>query len=235
MKKKFDFEDFVEKIIVADLNTVQLKTILYLASNHDRYDYSIGDVEAAISKSAPIILRELKKIPLIDEFINYTISDDKMYLYVLNRSFRITFNKQLKDSLNPEIKEVFEFWQKTLSNKRSKMDSKRVTDIKRGLMTYGKEECIKAIEGCSKTLWNMGVNEKTGEEGGKKFTSLNIIFRSAENVERFLGNSTLPPLKEQIDEIKSNLAGNSQGASGDWMKSRLGLFDGKSEQGKIGN
>lgn len=50
------------------------------------------------------------------------------------------------------------------------------------VVDYGVELCKQAILGCSLSNWHMGQNP-----GGKKYNSLELIFRNADNVERFAG------------------------------------------------
>jgi hypothetical protein len=63
----------------------------------------------------------------------------------------------------------------------------RLTDDRAKLITiavsnYGAETVTKAITGCSLSAWHMGQNPS-----GKKYTSLELILRDSEHIERFAG------------------------------------------------
>lgn len=79
---------------------------------------------------------------------------------------------------------VFEHWKKIMS-KRSDvlLDEQRKRVIKRALSKFGYDEAQlkKAIEGCANSAWYMGENPD-----GMKHNSLHVIFRNADQIEKFI-------------------------------------------------
>src|SRR3546814_15962271 len=55
-------------------------------------------------------------------------------------------------------------------------------------MGYTPAELCRAIRGCSLTPHNMGQNDR-----GQKFNGIALIFRNADQIDRFIGNDTVPP------------------------------------------
>jgi hypothetical protein len=55
-------------------------------------------------------------------------------------------------------------------------------------MGYSPAELCKAIRGCSLTPHNMGKNDR-----GEKYNGVDLIFRSADQIDRFIANDTTPP------------------------------------------
>ncbi|AIA55788.1 hypothetical protein Acaty_c1929 [Acidithiobacillus caldus ATCC 51756] len=76
---------------------------------------------------------------------------------------------------------VFVHWQKTMNCPKAKLDNKRKTRIEWGLKTYDLDSCIAAIDGCARSKWHMGQNDR-----GLKYNDITLIFRDSEKFERFL-------------------------------------------------
>lgn len=88
-----------------------------------------------------------------------------------------------------EIAEIFAYWQKRMESPTSKLDDKRRKAIKKALgMKYSPADLCRAIRGCSLTPHNMGENDRH-----EKFNGIDLIFRNADQIDRFIANSSSPP------------------------------------------
>jgi 5-methylcytosine-specific restriction endonuclease McrA len=88
-----------------------------------------------------------------------------------------------------EIEQIFGYWQKTMDSPTSKLDDKRRKAIKAALaMNYAPRDLCRAIRGCSLTPHNMGQNDR-----GQKYNGIALIFRSADQIDRFIANELSPP------------------------------------------
>ncbi len=81
-----------------------------------------------------------------------------------------------------DIEQVFAHWKQTI-NPRSLavLDARRTVKIGWAVHDYGVDNCKKAIEGITKSPWHMGENPQN-----KKYCDVELIFRHAENVEKFI-------------------------------------------------
>ncbi|MGC9200234.1 MAG: hypothetical protein ACP5E5_15220 [Acidobacteriaceae bacterium] len=86
-----------------------------------------------------------------------------------------------RPALSAQVRDVFAQWQRIMNKPRAKLDRKRQTRIEWALKTYGYDACILAIEGCARSEWHMGKNDR-----GERYDDLTLIFRNAEKFERFL-------------------------------------------------
>lgn len=89
--------------------------------------------------------------------------------------------------------DVFDYWkfvfkktQAVFSKERRKAVQARLDD------GYAVEKLKDAVLGCSKTAHNMGQNER-----GEKYIDLELICRTAAQVDRFIENATHPPRPSQ--------------------------------------
>ncbi|MFI4957450.1 MAG: hypothetical protein ACHQAX_09645 [Gammaproteobacteria bacterium] len=90
---------------------------------------------------------------------------------------------------SPDVLEVFSHWQTVMSHPRAKLDNKRHAKIAKSLQDgYTVEELKQAIDGCAATPYNMGANDR-----GQRFDGIDLIFRDADHIERFLENAKNPP------------------------------------------
>ncbi|AVR10283.1 hypothetical protein [Burkholderia thailandensis] len=88
-----------------------------------------------------------------------------------------------------EIEQIFAYWQKRMDSPRSNLDDKRRKAIRGALgMGYSPAELCKAIRGCSLTPHNMGQNDR-----GQKYNGVELIFRSADQIDRFIANDVQQP------------------------------------------
>lgn len=112
------------------------------------------------------------------------------------------------------VKEVFEHWCAAMKSPRSKLDATRRSRIEWGIETYGLADCLRAIDGCAKSDWNMG------RENGKKNNGIELIFRNADKFERFLAMAPKPkpvvvPLPPAIESPRADAALIATAKSGD--------------------
>lgn len=94
-------------------------------------------------------------------------------------------------SMFDEVGAVFECWKTTMESPRSLLDDKRKKAIKAALKTgYTVEQLCEAIDGCAKSEFHMGKNDR-----GEKYNGIDLILRSAEKIDKFIviGKSPLIP------------------------------------------
>lgn len=91
---------------------------------------------------------------------------------------------QKLSSVDPQvIIQVFEYWVETCKEGRGPkplLSEDRKLLIASAIHDYGVQTCKDAIYGCSQSGWHMGQNPS-----GKKYNSLELIFRNEEKIERF--------------------------------------------------
>lgn len=103
-----------------------------------------------------------------------------------------------------DVQTVFEYWQTVMEKPRAKLDSKRAKRIQWALKTYSMDACRTAIDGCRRSVWHMGQNDRM-----TVFNDITLIFRDADHVERFLTGNTRPrrwqkPEPESRDQSRRN-------------------------------
>lgn len=118
--------------------------------------------------------------------------------------------KLIPDSLNPikdssnssDVREVFEHWQTRMNHPKAKLDNSRRGKIKAALKTYPKDDLIQAIDGCAKSTFHMGQNDK-----GTVYDGLDLILRNADHIEKFIRmNTTQPvPVRTEKDAVRDSL------------------------------
>ena len=92
------------------------------------------------------------------------------------------------------IHEVFTYWREKISPRsRAVLDEVRKTKIGWAIHDYGIQACKQAIDGCSKSGWHMGNNPSQ-----KKYNDVELIFRHAANVERFIGMADERDAKQEF-------------------------------------
>ena len=99
-----------------------------------------------------------------------------------------------------ESVEVFRYWQQTLGHPQAVLDAKRRKRIRQALASgYSVTQLCDAILGCSYTPHNMGHNEQ-----GQRYDGLHIIFRDADQIDRFIRNAHSPPRPQNAaDRLES--------------------------------
>ncbi|MGZ5053350.1 MAG: hypothetical protein ACXWAT_00245 [Methylobacter sp.] len=96
------------------------------------------------------------------------------------------------------IVEIFEYWKLIMNHGAAKLDVKREKAIGDALKTgYSVDELKAAIRGCSVTPFNCGENDRN-----TRFDGLGIIFKNADQIDRFIQNSIHPvPAKTGIASV----------------------------------
>jgi len=99
----------------------------------------------------------------------------------------ITIKEKKHSQSEIDIDDIFKFWKLTLNKtetaKLTKERKKKILD--RLNENYTVEEIKRAITGCTQSAYHMGKNEN-----GKIYDSLELILRSGENLEKFIGYNT---------------------------------------------
>jgi DNA-binding Lrp family transcriptional regulator len=99
------------------------------------------------------------------------------------------------------VEEIFDAWKSKLNHPRAKLDDKRRKLIEKALQDYSDDDIITAFDGCSKTPHNMGDNDR-----GEVYDGLHIILRDAEQIERFMRNSTNPPKPRVVKTVADKMS-----------------------------
>lgn len=87
------------------------------------------------------------------------------------------------------VSTVFEHWKRVMQSPRSRLDDKRRRAINAAIkLGYTTRELLKAVDGCSKSPHNMGLNDRQ-----TKFNDIELILRNAANIDRFIGLADNPP------------------------------------------
>ena len=101
------------------------------------------------------------------------------------------------ENLNESILEIFEFWKTTLNHPNAQLDKKRTICIRQALsLGFNVSQLQEAIVGCSQTPHNLGHNER-----GERYDGLHVIFKSSDNIERFIRNCHNPPTAPSAAKI----------------------------------
>lgn len=89
-------------------------------------------------------------------------------------------------STAPAVRAVFAYWQTALKKPGAKLDGKRRKAIAARLADgYTVEELQRAIDGCRRSLWHQGANER-----GRRYVDLELICRDAAHVDHFVEIAT---------------------------------------------
>lgn len=87
------------------------------------------------------------------------------------------------------VKRVFEHWKRVMNHPASHLDAKRRSVIQDRMKEgYSADHLILAIDGCAKSAWHMGQNDKS-----KVYDSLDLICRDASKVDGFMADALRKP------------------------------------------
>lgn len=115
------------------------------------------------------------------------------------------------DGAEPSPDEIiFEHWKVTMNQPQAILDKTRKKLISAALGAgFNVEQLCDAITGCSRTPYNMGNNPEK-----QRFDGLKIIFRDAEQIERFIRNYKTPP---SLGAQNSTLLERNQASLQAWL------------------
>ena len=124
-------------------------------------------------------------------------------------------NKSIVELKPDTARPIFEYWQMVMDHPRAAYDDKRKALIKKWLRVYRSDDLKKAIHGCSVTPHNMGENDR-----GERYDSLKLIFKDADQIDRFMSNDDNPP----TGKVKTiNQTVNESLAQAERVKQAMGL------------
>ena len=100
------------------------------------------------------------------------------------------------------VKFIFDHWKSVMGHPQAKLDDKRKRIIQKALAQgYDPGQLKNAIDGCNATPWNMGDNPNS-----TVYDSLDLIFRDADHVDRFIKNFHSPPSAQTNKRLTNNQA-----------------------------
>lgn len=102
------------------------------------------------------------------------------------RKKRAVSRREKAAAISPEeVLKVFGEWVRWCKSGRGPkpvLNEERIVIIGAAIADYGLQTCIDAVIGCSYSDWHMGQNPQ-----GKKYNDIELIFRNAQNIEKFAG------------------------------------------------
>lgn len=106
----------------------------------------------------------------------------------------------VKPKPDDPVEPLFRHWQTVHNHPRAKLDAKRRKRIREALkLGYTVDDLKMAIEGCARSPYHMGDNDN-----GMRYDSLDLIFRSAEHIDRFIAIYHNPPkLRGKLSRIEA--------------------------------
>jgi hypothetical protein len=124
--------------------------------------------------------------------------------------------------VTPEARAVFDHWRVVMKkNVRTELDDKRARAIQARLDGgYTVDDLRLAIDGCRRTPHNMGDNEN-----GALYNDIELICRSAPNVDRFKASAPKPPPANDPPQPERKQATPEQIAAFQAARSGRGLFE----------
>jgi hypothetical protein len=112
-----------------------------------------------------------------------------------------------------DVLKIFTHWQQTMQHPHARLDSSRDKWIRQALrMGYSVDDCCQAVTGCSLTPHNQGINERN-----ERYDGLHVIFRSADQIDRFMKNALSPP--RPSGKAEQRLQHNTQAAQA-WLNTQ---------------
>lgn len=222
-------QKFASQILNKDIKENFLKLIIYMLSTKQNY-ININDVIKELKISKKKLINEIGNFRNIEGFL--IVSDEQenndpskacYKINVLDFEF-IVLNEKSKAVKKPEanidLQKVFDYWIKIMKkDSKTILDKKRERAILTGLDNNSVDTCCLAILGCSKDPWNMGKHP----DNNKLFNSLELIFRSQEYIEKFVRQSEMPDIEDQVlkkatKNIEERLENN------DWVNQRMNFL-----------
>lgn len=118
------------------------------------------------------------------------------------------------ESADP-VQRVFDHWKRVMNHPASHLDAKRRGVIQDRMKEgYTADHLMLAIDGCAKSAWHMGQNDKS-----KVYDSLDLICRDASKVDGFMADARRKaapaPASRNDDDIQGYLQRRQQRGHGD--------------------
>ncbi len=121
---------------------------------------------------------------------------------------KIGTNESILPQQKDEVLQIFEHWKSVMKHPNAKLDSNRKRKIQSALkLGFSLEQLKQAIDGCTNTAFNMGKNNE-----GKKYDGISVIFKDAEQIERFISNASVNNNKSNSSATVSQIDQLAQGA-----------------------
>ncbi len=106
------------------------------------------------------------------------------------------------------VREIFNYWQTMMDHPQAKLDLKRKKKIRAAFnLGFDLEQLKQAIDGCKNTPFNMGENKQK-----QKYDGIGLIFRDAEQIERFIQNASVCPNNPKLNSTVSQIDQIAEGA-----------------------
>lgn len=106
---------------------------------------------------------------------------------------------------------IFEHWQRVMDHPKAVLDKQRRRCIQSALnQGYSVADVCQAVTGCSLTPHNRGHNDR-----GERYDGLQLILRSADQIDRFMRNAQHPP--KRLNKAEQRLQSNVQAAQ-TWLQ-----------------
>ncbi len=106
--------------------------------------------------------------------------------------------KRNENYWKPTVLKIFAYWQTVLKHSKAKLDANRTRCIVNALkLGFTEEELKKAIDGLSKSPYHMGNNDRN-----TVYDDIDLIFRNAKYIEKFMSYSDNPPTPRIVFENK---------------------------------
>lgn len=215
-------------LIKSSFNVSQLKLLIALISYKPK---TILDLANILEVTAKKIINEIKKLE--HDEIEITINEDTITVEIALDKYVLSSEKSSKNKLITKAdekeslaKDIFEFWRSTILNPNGQKKKTRFSTYKStilgALKNYSEEEIKSAILGCSKSLWNMGYDDK-GNPTNKRYDGLDLILR-ANKIEGFILRKDQLSVEAQLNKINNNIKTASDEGSDSWANNRNSLM-----------
>lgn len=100
---------------------------------------------------------------------------------IQNRAEQNKSARGARSVVKPQVEEVFGYWKSAMGHPRAQLDAKRDKAIRARLESYSVEDLCRAVDGCKRTPFNMGQNDRA-----EVYDDIELICRDAKHVDQFL-------------------------------------------------
>jgi len=193
--------------VISHINQIANLGFLHKAKRHDNKGYrrstlyKLNFSQSLESQRREILRRDygnqsqkecVSKVQDLDaNIIERSLEQSREQPNVVYETEKIDFNVMVKD--------VFQYWQEVMNHPQAKLDPKRIASIKQAIKNnFSVEDLKNAINGCSKSPFNMGQNDRN-----QIYDDIGLIMRDASHIERFISYSSHPPIADQPKQNKN--------------------------------